>query len=107
MEGSAWWTHQRDGTVLTHAARAQTGVEDLTFQFKDSTYPGHLIENGYNTLGVFGCYNCWFRRLGFLNIDIGLHVRVQGAGPPAATLRAARLSRSMRHGLPAALPPGR
>ena len=50
---------------------ADSGVEDLTFEFPNVPYGGHFSEQGFNPVAFVGVSDCWARRLKFVNPDSG------------------------------------
>jgi hypothetical protein len=51
---------------------SEVGIEDLTFQFPETPYPGHFKEHGSNGVNFEGCHDGWARRLRFVNCDSGI-----------------------------------
>jgi hypothetical protein len=52
----------------------EVGIEDLTFQFPETPYPGHFKEHGSNGVNFENCQDGWARRLRFVNADSGIFV---------------------------------
>lgn len=50
---------------------ADSGVEDLAFEFPNTPYGGHFSEQGFNPVAFAGVSDCWARRLKFTNADSG------------------------------------
>lgn len=50
----------------------ETGVEGLTLEFPNTTYPGHLVEKGYNAIYLDGVANAWIRDVTILDADSGV-----------------------------------
>jgi hypothetical protein len=50
----------------------EVGIENLTLEFPQIKYGGHLNELGYNGIQVRNAANCWIRNLKFRNADNGI-----------------------------------
>jgi len=50
---------------------ADSGVEDVAFEFPNTPYGGHFSEQGFNPVAFAGVSDCWARRLKFVNADSG------------------------------------
>ena len=53
----------------------EVGIENLTIEFPQVQYGGHLKELGYNAIEVRDASNCWIRNLKFLHADSGIFFR--------------------------------
>lgn len=51
---------------------SEVGIEDMTFRFAPSRYPGHFKERGYNALQLKGVQNSWIRRVEIVDADLGI-----------------------------------
>ena len=51
---------------------AESGVENLCFEFPNTPYAGHFTELGYNAVAFTGVADCWARNLVITNADSGL-----------------------------------
>jgi len=47
-------------------------VENLTFEFKNTKYPGHLKEKGYNAIAASSLLECEIRNINIINADSGI-----------------------------------
>jgi hypothetical protein len=63
------WTPQVHGFSPTVQ---ETGIEDLSIEFPNTTYPGHLVERGYNAIYLDGVANSWVRNVTIWDADSGL-----------------------------------
>ena len=50
----------------------EVGIEELSFEFPETDYPGHLDEKGYNAIYVQNLINGWVRNVHTLNADSGI-----------------------------------
>jgi hypothetical protein len=50
----------------------ETGIEGMTLEFPNTTYPGHLSEKGYNAIYLDGIANCWIKDVTILDADCGV-----------------------------------
>jgi hypothetical protein len=53
-------------------AVAESGVEDLAFEFPVTPYAGHFNEQGFNAVAFGGVADCWARNLRIVNADSGI-----------------------------------
>ena len=51
---------------------AESGVENLCFEFPNTPYAGHFKEAGYNAVAFDGVADCWARNLLITNADSGI-----------------------------------
>lgn len=51
---------------------AESGVENLCFEFPDTPYAGHFKESGFNAVAFSGVADCWASNLVISNADSGL-----------------------------------
>ncbi|HTV76253.1 MAG TPA: glycosyl hydrolase family 28-related protein, partial [Candidatus Baltobacteraceae bacterium] len=51
---------------------AESGVENLCFEFPNTPYAGHFTEVGYNAVAFSGVADCWARNLRITNADSGI-----------------------------------
>jgi hypothetical protein len=58
--------------VLSRTAE-EVGLEHLTIQFPETSYPGHFDELGYNAVHYRGMFNSWVRNVRVLNADYGIN----------------------------------
>lgn len=50
----------------------ETGVEDLSIEFPNAPYAGHLAEKGYNAIYLDGVANCWLKNVTIWDGDSGV-----------------------------------
>jgi hypothetical protein len=58
----------------------ETGIEDLSIEFPNTTYAGHLVERGYNAIYLDGVANCWIRNVTIWDADSGITTASQTDG---------------------------
>jgi hypothetical protein len=51
---------------------SEVGVEDLTIEFPNTAYSGHLSETGYNGIYLDTVSQCWIRNVTILDPDSGI-----------------------------------
>jgi Pectate lyase superfamily protein len=63
------WTPQIYGFAPT---TQETGVENLSIEFPNVPYAGHLVEKGYNAIYFDGIANSWVKNVTILDADSGI-----------------------------------
>jgi hypothetical protein len=53
---------------------AESGVENIGFEFPLTPYAGHFTELGFNPVALTGVAHCWVRNIRVLNADSGPYV---------------------------------
>lgn len=52
----------------------EVGIENLSFEFPNTSYGGHFTELGQNAVAINGAADCWVRNIMIKNSDSGLFI---------------------------------